>query len=112
MMEQIQTAFQIDKKDNVATALAPLSMGLVTLRGDTLQSAITAIAEVPIGHKIALRDIKEGEDIMKYGVCIGRATTDIPLGSWVHLHVMCSVYDERSSHLDVEIGVPRDTKYE
>ena len=43
---------------------------------------------------------------------IGRATTDIPAGSWVHLHVMCSVYDQRSSHLDVRTGAPKDTKYE
>lgn len=50
--------------------------------------------------------------IVKYGVVIGRATADIPAGSWVHLHVMRSVYDQRSSHLDVRTGAPKDTKYE
>ena len=35
-----------------------------------------------------------------------------PAGSWVHLHVMRSVYDQRSSHLDVRTGAPKDTKYE
>ena len=32
-----------------------------------------AATEVPMGHKIALRDIRNGEDIVKYGVVIGRA---------------------------------------
>lgn len=62
---------------------------------------VEAATEVPMGHKIALRDIRNGEDIVKYGIVIGRATADIPAGSWVHLHVMRSVYDQRSSHLDV-----------
>ena len=64
------------------------------------------------GHKLALRDIASGEKIIKYGVVIGRATADIPQGAWVHLHVMQSIYDERSSHLDINTGAPKDTKYE
>jgi len=112
MMDDIQTAFQIDLRDNVATALTPLSPGPVALRGDAGVAAVTAVAEIPVGHKIALRDIAAGEDILKYGVVIGRATAAIPAGSWVHLHVMRSVYDERSSHLDVKTGAPKDTRYE
>ena len=50
--------------------------------------------------------------IVKYGVVIGRATKPIPAGSWVHLHVMRSNYDERSSHLNVHTGAPEDTRYE
>ena len=96
-MDEKQNAFQINREDNVATALTPLVPGPV---------------ELPMGHKIALRDIRNGEDIVKYGVVIGRATADIPAGSWVHLHVMRSVYDQRSSHLDVRTGAPKDTKYE
>lgn len=38
------------------------------------------------GHKIALRDIKEGEDIIKYGYAIGHATEDIKEGEHVHTH--------------------------
>ena len=109
---QTQTAFQIELRDNVATALTPLAPGPVALLGDAGVPALTAVTEVPLGHKIALRDIADGEDILKYGVVIGRATAAIPAGSWVHLHVMRSVYDERSSHLDVTTGAPKDTKYE
>lgn len=111
-MEEKQTAFQIERCDNVATALTPLVPGPVTLLGDACAPAVTAVQEIPVGHKIALRDIAEGEDILKYGVVIGRATAAIPAGSWVHLHVMRSLYDERSGHLDVKTGAPKDTKYE
>ena len=108
----MQTAFQIDIRDNVATALEPLIPGAVRLLGDAQMAQMEAIEETPVGHKIALRAIAEGEMIVKYGVVIGRATAAIPAGSWVHLHVMCSNYDERSSHLDVVTGAPKDVKYE
>jgi galactarate dehydratase len=39
---------------------------------------------VPQGHKIALRDLKEGEPVVRYNVVIGYALRDIPAGSWVH----------------------------
>lgn len=108
----MQTAFQIDKTDNVATALTAIGEGCVRLLGDAQQAEVTAVQEIPVGHKIALRDIAEGEMIVKYGVVIGRATKPIPMGSWVHLHVMRSNYDERSSHLNVNTGAPEDTRYE
>ena len=38
------------------------------------------------GHKIALRDIKAGEDIIKYGYSIGHAVEDIKEGDHVHTH--------------------------
>ncbi len=111
-MKEKQTAFQIDRADNVATALTALIPGGTALLGDAATPEIHAVTDVPLGHKIALRDIRNGEDIIKYGVVIGRATADIPSGSWVHLHVMRSIYDERSSHLDVNTGAPRDTQYQ
>ena len=40
------------------------------------------------GHKVASCDIKEGEDVIKYGYPIGRATTDISAGDHVHSHNM------------------------
>ncbi len=111
-MEKKQTAFVIERRDTVATALEALEPGDVLLLGESPLPALTAVTEVPKGHKIALRDIPAGENIIKYGIPIGRATADIPAGSWVHLHVMRSNYDERSSHLDVRTGAPKDTKYE
>lgn len=47
---------------------------------------------VGIGHKIAAKFIRSGEKIIKYGVPIGSAITDIQKGSNVHLHNMKSDY--------------------
>lgn len=109
-------AFQIDTADNVATMLDEIYEGNTTLLIGNLneksENTISSINNIPIGHKIALRDIREGENIIKYGVVIGKATKNISKGSWVHLHNIKSIYDERSSHLDVNTGAPKDTKYE
>lgn len=107
-----QTAFVIDRRDNVATALSALAPGSVRLTGEPIQPEITITQEIPDGHKLALREIAPYEDIIKYGVVIGRATAPIPAGSWVHLHCMRSLVDERSSHLDAVTGAPNDISYE
>lgn len=108
----MQDAFQIDIKDNVATALASLLPGSVHLKGDTYVDMITVLEDVPVGHKIAVKDIRDGDEIIKYGIVIGRAVRDIKCGQWVHLHCMRSIYDERSSHLDIHTGAPKDITYE
>lgn len=105
-------AFQIELADNVATALAAIEVGAVAMRGDATMAEVEAITEVPVGHKIAIKPIAAGDKIMKYNVVIGRATKDIQVGEWVHLHNMESIYDERSSHLDAVTGAPKDTIYE
>lgn len=111
-MSEERTAFVISQQDNVATALQPLEPGDVRLLGEARAASITVTETIPRGHKLALRDIREGENIIKYGIPIGHATRAVRKGSWVHLHVMQSNYDERSSHLDVNTGAPKDTKYE
>lgn len=65
----------INEKDNVAVRLA-------------------ATDTVPAGHKFALRDIKKGEFVIKYGEVIGRASTDIKKDEWVHTHNLKSHLDE------------------
>ena len=47
---------------------------------------LKALAEVTLGHKLALTDIKNGDTIVKYGNDIGRAIEDIPKGGYVHVH--------------------------
>ena len=63
--------------------------------------------DVPLGHKLASRDIEIGEKIIKYGAPIGSATTDIRAGEHVHVHNMKSDYtatytldDARARHGD------------
>jgi len=48
--------------------------------------SIKALVEVPLGHKLALADIKNEDTIIKYGNDIGRAVSDIPKGGYVHVH--------------------------
>ena len=46
--------------------------------------SLKALDAVPLGHKIALRNIKNGETILKYGHDVGRAVADIGKGRHVH----------------------------
>lgn len=104
-------AFQIESQDNVATALTMIPKGQFTLFGSGWERLSDAAEEIPEGHKVAIRPVKKGEAVIKYGVPIGEATADIQAGQWVHLHCMKSSYDERSSGLDIHTGVPSDISY-
>lgn len=46
---------------------------------------IAAVEDIPLGHKIALADLGEGDEVIKYGFPIGRTTA--PVGKGTHLHV-------------------------
>ena len=52
---------------------------------DNVGINLTGNDVIPAGHKFALRDIKKGETVIKYGQVIGRATCDIKTGDWVLL---------------------------
>ena len=47
---------------------------------------IRAIEDIPLGHKLALRDVEKGETILKYGHDIGKAVAEIPRGHHAHVH--------------------------
>ncbi len=47
---------------------------------------IKCLNDIPIGHKVALVNIKKGDTIMKYGHDIGKAVADIKKGGHVHVH--------------------------
>ena len=78
----------ISERDNVATALQALEPG----RDLTLDNGVVSVRDaVPIlGHKIALRVIRAGEAVIRYGSPIGLATVEIPAGSHVHTHNLAS----------------------
>ena len=48
--------------------------------------SIDSISDIPLGHKIALQDIAEGDTILKYDADIGKAVADIVKGEHVHVH--------------------------
>ncbi len=72
---------QIHPTDNVAVALHTVAKG-------TVFAGVTALEEIPQGHKMALQGISANENVIKYGFSIGHATQDIAAGSWVHTHNM------------------------
>ena len=80
-------ALVITARDNVATALESLEPGRVL---DINGAQLTVAEATPRGHKIALRPIRAGEAVLKYGSSIGTATTDIPAGAHVHTHNVAS----------------------
>lgn len=74
---------KINANDKVAVAIKELHpQDVVNVDGEP----ITILEEIPAGHKFALCDIAEGEDIIKYGYRIGIAKEAIRKGAWVHVH--------------------------
>ena len=80
-------ALVISAADNVATALEALDAGR-TLRIGAV--TLTVAEAIPRGHKVALRAIRAGEQVIKYGSPIGSASLDIATGAHVHTHNVAS----------------------
>ncbi len=72
---------RIHPTDNVAVAMHNIPAGAVF-------DGVTATADIPQGHKMALVPMGDGEQVMKYGFSIGHATEKIAPGDWVHTHNM------------------------
>ena len=75
------------------------SVGVVVVEGvkagDTLTGwvmeqdktlAMKALNDIPIGHKLAIKDLKNGDTVIKYGVDIGRTVAPIRTGEHLHVH--------------------------
>lgn len=74
---------KINPADNVVVAIQPQSAGAVI---EVDGKAITVPEDVPAGHKIAIADIAEGENVIKYGFPIGHAREDKKAGAWMNEH--------------------------
>jgi (2R)-sulfolactate sulfo-lyase subunit alpha len=75
--------------DSVGVAVTDIDAGSevtgrVQSTGEQVQLRVSD--PVPLGHKLALRDIPAGEPVTKYGVTIGLATAHIRVGNHVHVH--------------------------
>jgi len=77
----------ITPRDNVATALEPLTTGRTIDAGGV---AVTVRESIASGHKIALQRIPAGGAVVKYGSPIGTAIIDIEAGAHVHTHNVAS----------------------
>ncbi len=79
----MQEIIKINENDNVAVALRPIAKGTSL---DVAGAKVVTTEDIPQGHKFALRPIKEGEPVIKYGFRIGFAKQDIETGAWIHVH--------------------------
>lgn len=79
---------RINERDNVVVALKELPAGReFDIKGkNASEIKVTAAANIPAGHKMAIHTIKKGEDVVKYGFRIGTAKEEIKAGQWVHVH--------------------------
>ena len=74
---------RITPRDLAAVALRPLKAGETVSYGD---GEVTLKDDLPMGHKAALRDIRKGEAVIKYGFPIGEAAEDVPEGAHIQTH--------------------------
>ena len=80
-------AIVMKAKDNVCTVVEAVAAGAdvgMDVEGEIRY--IKAGDSIPLGHKLAVRAIRQGDIIVKYGEVIGRATQDIAAGRHVHVH--------------------------
>jgi altronate hydrolase len=85
----VENAIRLSALDNVAVAIDDIEPG------DTLkvgELSLRASERVPLGHKVALVPITSGDKIVKLGMPIGSAISDIAIGEHVHMHNVRSDY--------------------
>ena len=80
--------------DNVGVAVVDIEKGQ-SYRGWLMETdgsvEVQAASNIPLGHKIALRPIAEGDKVIKYGYPIGKAVQSIGKGEHVHTHNLKSL---------------------
>ena len=113
MKKMDQICYIVHETDNVATTMEDVTAGDIKLTGENKnrKGEMIALQQIPFGHKVALCDMEEGDQNLKYGVCIGIATKKIRKGMHVHLHNMKSAYDFRSAQLDPFTVHAKDIEY-
>ena len=85
-------AFQVDPRDDVAAALREIKAGETVL-------GVMAAQDIPMGHKIALHAMIEGQPILKFGFPIGHATRAITAGEHVHTHNVATSLEGSGAYL-------------
>jgi len=79
-----------DAHDTVAVVVVEGVKAGMQLNGwimdDNKHMNMTAAQDIPIGHKIALKDMAQGETVIKYGIDIGKVVAPIKAGEHAHVH--------------------------
>ena len=74
----------IHSRDNVGVALKTIAGSEPVIIGGI--EIFPTLDEIPASHKVALRNIGKGEEIIKYGETVAVSTREILKGQWVHTH--------------------------
>lgn len=83
----MQNFIKINDNDNVVVAIETIKQGeTIQVPGFDGENGVTALEEIPAGHKMALCDLAEGEPVIKYGFRIGLAKEPVKKGAWIHTH--------------------------
>ena len=86
--------------DNVVTCVTDVPAGTaVNYRCGSEVLTLIAEENIPYCHKIALTDIQEGMDVVKYGESLGHATQDIRKGHWVSHNNLISIPRDYDSEM-------------
>ena len=83
-MDQSPLYIRVHPNDNVAIVVNDGGLG----EGAVFPDGITLRERVPQGHKVALADFAEGDEVIRYNVVIGYALKSLPKGSWINEHVI------------------------
>jgi len=79
-----------DPHDSVAVVVVEGVKAGATLTGLILDQdrtiTLSAVQDIPIGHKVALKDMAVGDTVIKYGVDIGKVVAPIRKGEHAHVH--------------------------
>ena len=79
-------ALRMHPDDSVAVLVRDVAAGdPILLSGDD-KPVVVAAEAISYGHKVALKPVKAGEPVLKYGERMGIATADIAVGQHVHVH--------------------------
>ena len=95
MGEKQINAMIINEKDHVIMTTETVKKGQTLCYRDTGGChTLTALEDIPKYHKAAVKAVKRGEQVLKYGENIGRALADIEPGAWVHTHNLSDYPEE------------------
>ena len=79
-----------DKSDSVAVVVVEGVKAGMDLKGwimdEDKMTSVQARQDIPIGHKVALRDMAVGDTVIKYGIDMGRVVAAMQAGEHAHVH--------------------------
>lgn len=92
----MQDFIQVDSSDNVVVVV--LESGAPK---DYCIAGIKTLSEIPFGHKVAIKPIPKDGPVIRYGVAIGYAKVDLPVGTWVN---ETNIYIKPSDEMNTLVG--------